>query len=296
MKQDFTPFAIALLVMCCASWGFQQVVIKAALVEMPAAMQASVRSAIGFVILVAYGVFRRHDLSLADGTFWPGMLTGVLFAVEFAAIFVALTLTDAARVIMLIFIAPFVVALGGRFLPDPEPLTPARWAGIAVAFLGLAVLLEPWKGSGRASFGGDMLALAGGILWGLTTLVIKATRLKTADPLKVLVLQLGPSALLLVLISLALGEVWRVPERPVTYAAMLYSAVWVVAVTYLIWFWMLRTYPAAKLSALTFLTPMFGVIFGWLALGEPLTANLGLAVAMVVAGILLVAWPRAAAR
>jgi drug/metabolite transporter (DMT)-like permease len=296
MRQDFTPLAMALLVMCCASWGFQQVAVKVALVEMPAAMQASLRSAIAFAILLAYALAARRDLSPGDGTLGPGLLAGALFAVEFAAIFVALTLTDAARVVMLIFVAPFVVALGGRFLPDPEALTARRWAGIAVAFLGLAVLLEPWNAARRANLAGDLLALAGGILWGLTTLVIKATKLRSAEPVKVLLLQLGPSALLLVPISLLLGETWRVPERPITWLALAYSAVWVVALTYLIWFWMLRTYPAAKLSALTFLTPVFGVVFGWLALGERLTPNLGLSVIMVVAGILLVTWPSAARR
>jgi drug/metabolite transporter (DMT)-like permease len=291
MRRDFTPAALALLVLCSASWGFQQVAVKVALAEVPAAFQAALRSwiAAGVVLLWAAGTGR--DLSLRDGTLRPGLLAGVLFAVEFAALFAALSLTDAARVVMLLFSAPFVVALGGRFLPTPEPLPLDRMAGIVVAFIGIGVLLEPWKGLARATLAGDLLALSAGVLWGLTTLLIKATALRTAEPAKVLLLQLVASAVLLLPISLLLGETWRCPVRPVTFASLAYTGIWVVAFTYLVWFWMLRTYPAAKLSALTFLTPVFGVLFGWLVLGEPLTPSFAVSALLVVGGIFLVTRP-----
>jgi drug/metabolite transporter (DMT)-like permease len=291
MRRDFTPLALALLILCCASWGFQQVAVKLILPEVPAAFQAALRSWIGLAVVLAYALIAGRDLSLRDGTLGPGLLAGAMFAVEFAALFAALGLTDAARVVMLLFSAPFVVAIGGRFLPQPEPLALDRLAGIAIAFVGLAVLLEPWKGAARATLAGDLLALSAGILWGLTTLLVKATALRTAEPAKVLLLQLAASAVLLLPISLAMGESWRLPASSGAWLSLAYTGVWVVAFTYLVWFWMLRTYPAAKLSALTFLTPVFGILFGWLVLDEALTANFALAAVLVIGGIVLVTRP-----
>jgi drug/metabolite transporter (DMT)-like permease len=60
---------------------------------------------------------------------------------------------------------------------------------------------------------------------------------------------------------------------------------------FLLWFWMVRTYRAGELSALTFLTPIFGVLAGWLLLGEMLSPGFIFAVACVAAGIAMVNWP-----
>jgi drug/metabolite transporter (DMT)-like permease len=58
--------------------------------------------------------------------------------------------------------------------------------------------------------------------------------------------------------------------------------------SYLAWMWMLRHYPATQLSSFTFLTPVFGLLFGVLVLHEPLTTRLMLALVAVAVGIVLV--------
>ena len=58
--------------------------------------------------------------------------------------------------------------------------------------------------------------------------------------------------------------------------------------SYLAWMWLLRHYPATKLSSFTFLTPVFALVFGVALLGEPLTVQLVLALAGVAVGIVLV--------
>ena len=65
-----------------------------------------------------------------------------------------------------------------------------------------------------------------------------------------------------------------------------------VGVSYTLWFWALTRYAAAQLSAFTFVTPLVGVFAGWLVFGETITSGFALAIALVVAGLALVNWPR----
>jgi drug/metabolite transporter (DMT)-like permease len=92
-------------------------------------------------------------------------------------------------------------------------------------------------------------------------------------------------------LAYALGE--PLPWRPsaAAVAALLYQAVFVVGITYLAWFWLLRQYRAPELSALTFISPVVGVLEGWALLGETPTPAFLLALAGVAAGIVLLSWP-----
>jgi drug/metabolite transporter (DMT)-like permease len=282
--------AVAAMVLLCASWGFQQVCIKLALPEVPPIAQAAIRSLGAGMLVAAWARARGLDMRLGDGTFRPGIIVGLIFAAEFVLLFLALARTDAGRVVMLLYAAPFVVAIGARFLPVPEPLSLDRWLGIVVAFAGVAILLNPAAGVGP-SLAGDLMALAAGILWGLTTLIIKGTPLRTAEPAKVLLYQLAVSAPAMIATSFLAGEIWRVPTGAVAWASMIYQVVWVTTVTFLIWFALIARYPPARLSVLSFLSPVFGVMFGYVVLGEPLTGPLILSLVLVAAGIVLVNRP-----
>lgn len=284
--------AIVAMIVLCASWGFQQVSVKLALPELPPVAQAAIRSIGASVLVGLWAGARRRDLRVSDGTLLAGIVTGMVFALEFVMLFMALARTDAARVVMLLYVAPFVVAVGARFLPTPETLTLDRWVGIGVAFFGLGLLLRPEASLARDTLPGDLMALGAGVLWGATTLIIKGTTLRSAEPAKVLLYQLAVSALVLVPASFAAGEIWRAPENPLTWAAIVYQVVWVTTVTYLIWFALVARYPPARLSVLSFLAPVFGVVFGHLVLGEPLTGSLVLSLVLVTLGIVLVNRPR----
>jgi drug/metabolite transporter (DMT)-like permease len=77
---------------------------------------------------------------------------------------------------------------------------------------------------------------------------------------------------------------------------VIYQTIWVAGVTFLAWFSLVQRYSASRLSAFTFLTPLFGVVGGHLVLGEPLSIGFGIAVLFVAGGLVLVNRPRPAAR
>lgn len=289
--------AFALMVMLCASWGFQQVTIKWALPEVGPMLQGTVRSGGAAAAILAASLWRRGDLRIDDGTLGPGLLAGLLFGVEFLLLYLSLLYTDAARVILFLYTAPFVVALGSHLVLRAEHLSPDRWLGIAVAFAGLALALAPWQRSGldRPTLTGDLMAVTAGILWGATTLVIKGSALRRADPVKVLLYQLVVSIAILGGGAAVAGEGLAWPLTAVSWFSLVYQTVWVGTVTFPIWFALIARYPPARLSVLTFMTPLMGAVFGHFLLGERLTWTTAVAVGLVMVGIVLVNRPAAKA-
>jgi drug/metabolite transporter (DMT)-like permease len=285
--------AVAIMLALCLSWGLNQIAVKLALPDIPPLTQAAIRS-IGAVLIVGtWARIRGVSLTARDSTLIPGIAAGLLFGVEFVLIFRALVWTTASRASLFLYTAPFFVALGARFLLPGERLAMTQWLGLALSFAGLMVAFGvPGAAADPYALIGDVMIVAAGACWGATTLVIKGSRLATAPAEKVLVYQLLVSTPILALGALALGE--RIDHAPgaVALAWLAYQTFWVVSLTFAIWFAMVQRYAASRLSAFTFLTPIFGVAAGHFVLGEPITPAFALAAALVVAGLFLVNRPR----
>jgi drug/metabolite transporter (DMT)-like permease len=288
-RHHLDTLAIALLLACCLFWGFQQILIKTTS-EVPPLWQASLRFAGATVMLWVWCAARRIKLFSSDGTLGAGVLAGLLFAGEFTCIYLGLRSTTASRLTVFLYSAPFVVAvLLPRFVPT-ERLRPIQWGGLVIAFIAVAVAFsEGFSGGTTASqLHGDALALAAGALWGLTTLVIRASKLMAVSPEKTLFYQVAVTALVAPLLSLALGERWTLSYSTYAWGSLaLQTAVGAFA-SYLTWMWLLRHYPATQMSSFTFLTPVFALVFGVMLLDEPLTVRLMLALCGVALGIVLV--------
>lgn len=283
--------AIVLVVVCCALWGLNQVATKLALAEIPPLMQAAMRSAGAALLVAAWARWRGIRLFEHDGTARAGLAMGLLFALEFGCIFIGLQHTAASRMVVFIYLAPFVVALGMPFVARDERLRPAQLAGLAAAFGGVVWafaegLHAPTAGSRQ--WLGDALGVAAAVIWGLTTLTLRGSRLASAAPEKTLLWQLVVSAVALAAASWAGGETLAAAPGAASLGPLAFQIVVVTFASYLVWFWLLRHYPATRLSAFMLLTPVFGLLAGVLLLGEPATARLLVALAAVCAGIALV--------
>ena len=65
----------------------------------------------------------------------------------------------------------------------------------------------------------------------------------------------------------------------------------IVSAGFLLWLWLLSIYPAASVAAFSFLSPVFGVLLGWLLLGERIGPGIAAALTLVVAGLILINRP-----
>ncbi len=290
-KLHLDSLAITLLVLCCAFWGFQQILIKFAVAEIPPLWQATLRFWGATVLLWLWCRARGVPLFDRDGTLAAGLLAGLLFAGEFASIYLGLTLTSASRLTVFLYTSPFVVALLLPRVVPGETLRRVQWIGLVMAFVAVAVAFSEGFIHGSPVAGqwrGDAFGLAAGILWGLTTLTIRATVLAEASAEKTLFYQIAVTAAVAPFLSIGLGESWGFAYSALAWGSLaLQTAVGAFA-SYLAWMWMLRHYPATQMSTFTFLTPVFALVFGVMLLDEPLTLQLVLALVGVVAGIVLV--------
>lgn len=291
--------AVILMLGFCLSLGINQVMVKIALLEIPPLVQAALRSAGGTIALGLLALMIERGLFRRDGTLWSGIFCGLLFAIEFIILYLGLQWTSASHAVLFLYTAPFFVAFGLLVYVPEERFNLMQWSGLILAFIGVAAALGTSWGAKAASGDnvllGDLCCLAAGALWAATTLVVKATPLRHAPALKVLLYQLGVSAVVIAAGAFALGEPWPARVSSAGIVSMVYQTFWVVCLSFLTWFWLLRRYRAGELSAFTFLTPVIGVFAGALWLSESLSPAFLLALGLVAAGIVLVNWqPRAA--
>ena len=290
-KAHLDALALTLIIGCCAIWGLNQVATKIALAEIPPLGQAAARSLGAALLLAAWSRWRGIALWRRDGTAPAGLVAGALFAAEFGCIFVGLQYTSASRMVVFIYLSPFVVALGMPFIAKSERLRPAQLAGLVGAFGGVVwAFAEGFANpqAGPLQWLGDALGIAAALLWGLTTLVLRATKLSTAPPEQSLMWQLLVSGVVLAAAAPLAGEAWPAVLSARSLLPMAFQIVVVTFASYLVWFWLLRHYPATRIASFTLLTPVSGLIAGALVLGEPVTLRLMIALATVVAGIALV--------
>src|ERR1051325_6797367 len=109
--------SMSLTVLLCLTWGFNQPIIKLAILEgVPPLMQCAIRSALGMLIVLGIMRWRGLPVLKRDGTLTAGVVAGILFGLEFLLIYRGLIYTAASRATLFIYLAPFFVVLGSRWL------------------------------------------------------------------------------------------------------------------------------------------------------------------------------------
>ena len=285
---------IAVALVTCVGLGVQQVAVKLALADFPGLTQATLRSA-GAILPVGIWLWMSNRQAFTrDGTFWPGIVAGLLFGAEFIALYIGLEWTASSRAATFLYTHPFWTALGLVIVLPQERLSRLQWIGLGLSFIGVAIALGVSPAATSQMLWGDLLAMAAGLLWALTTLVIKGTCLKSVPPTKVLLYQLLVSAPMLGLAALIRGEIWPAHPSAIAMGALAYQTIISVVICFSLWFWLLRRYRAGEVTAFSFITPVFGVVAGAVILHEPIAAGFAAAVALVATGILLVNWPQRA--
>jgi drug/metabolite transporter (DMT)-like permease len=292
-RKSIDVTAVGIMVAVCLIWAFQQIGLKSTAVFAAPVLQIGLRSGIAAMLVFALVCARRQRLEFWGRTAGLGILAGLLFAVEFFLVGEALKHTSASHVVVFLYTAPIFAALGLHGKLPSERLSAVQWGGIAVATAGIAFAFLAPQGSGQgpadlgAMLWGDGLALLAGAAWGLTTVLIRTTRLSAAPATHVLFYQLATAFLALTGAAVLAGEAGIVPSGPLL-LNIAFQAVVVSFLSFLTWFWLLTQYRASQLGVFSFMTPVFGVLLGVLLLGEPLTPEFAIGTAGVVAGIVIV--------
>ncbi len=281
------------MLLMCVFLALGQVAMKVANAGISPILQASLRSFAAAALLGTFAAIRGVPLFKRDGTGQAALLAAAFFALEFAFLYPGLERTTVAHAVVLLYTSPFVVAVGAHFLIPGDRLTIAKIAGLILAFAGVAVVMlgrEPVQGAGISlpTLAGDLLCLAGAFAWGFLTLTIRATRLAQVSPERVTFGLLALSGPMLLVLSLALGEPGITNLTRTVLHAFAFTVVFVGFVVFTTTNWLLTRYPASKVMAFMLLTPVLGVLAGHVILGEALSPNLIVGLALVLAGLALV--------
>jgi drug/metabolite transporter (DMT)-like permease len=283
--------AVAALTIVTLLWGFNYLAIKYSNQGVSPIFASTLRSIIASICGLFYCFRQGEKLFHTDVMLFHGVVVGLLFGAEFACIYLGLLYTDAARSVLFVYLSPFVVAVGAHFFLRGDRLTLPKMAGLVLAFAGIFVVFRGRPKTAKATmFLGDILQITAAVLWGATTLYIKKFMAKRVEPIHTFLYQLFFSIPILLIVSLLLEPRWIYKMDPYIIASLLYQSIIIAFITYLVWFKLIHKYPVSRLSAFTFFTPLFGVLFGILLLREELTVSLMMGLPMVSMGIFLVNW------
>ena len=280
--------AMALIVFLCFTWGFNQVAVKLALPEVAPLLQCTIRTALATLIVLLWMGMRGLPIFAKDGSLVPGVVAGLLFGAEFLFIYRGLLYTMASRAVLFIYMAPFFVVIGARLFLPGDRFGVTQWAGLVLSFIGIVIAFGvPAPSSDPHQLFGDIMMLGAAITWAATTLVIKGSALTKVSPEKTLLYQTVICVPMTGLGALVFAEPWPSSLSAVAIGSLTYQTL-VVGLTYISWFALIAAFSASRLSAFTFLTPLFGVAAGHIVLGEPLTPAFLVAVTLVALGLVLV--------
>lgn len=289
-KDRIDALGATLLVSFSFLMGLNQVLIKLVNAGFSPAFQAGLRSLCALVPVLLFALVTRKRLSLTDGSFWPGVLCGTFFSIEFLLLFNALEYTSVNRASVLFYTMPVWVAVAAHFLIPGERLTPRRALGLVLAVGGVALaMLDKAPRPGPDALTGDLMCLLGAVFWAGIAITVRTTRLSRSEPEMQLVYQLAVSGPVMVVASLFFGDMIR-EVTPGILGIFAFQVVVVVSIGFLTWFWVLRIYPASDMTSFSFLAPLFGIVSAWAVLGEAISPAVWGALALVGAGIALVSW------
>jgi drug/metabolite transporter (DMT)-like permease len=266
-------------------WGLNYSAIKLSNTGLSPVFTSFLRSMIASSCGIVYCIIIKQRLFHSGILLFHGVMVGLLFGLEFVCIYFGLLYTDSARSVIFVYLAPFIVAAGAHVFLK-ERLNVIKTVGLALAFLGIYFVFRGKPSTyGRLMLFGDLLTIVAAFLWGATTLYIKKFLAEKVHPINTFLYQLVFSIPIMLICALVLEDTWVKNIDGYIIASLFYQSVIIAFLSYFVWFRLIYQYPVAKLSAFTFLTPVFGVFFGNLFYKEELTKGLILGLILVCIGI-----------
>jgi drug/metabolite transporter (DMT)-like permease len=278
--------AIALAVLAMAVLGGSYTAGKFALQDLPMFGMLAVRMTLATLALGAYAAVAGLAVRPRVSSLGYLATQAGLFVMTQTLLFIALQKIDAGRAAILFNMQPLFTLLVLPALLPSERLTPRRWLGTAAAFCGVALVLAE-RGTQGGSLLADLLVLVAALGW-TASIVMNKRMPPDVTPVSVILWTSAGSIPVYALLSVLFesGATWTLTGSAL--ASVLYLGVAAGGLGFVLMVWLIRTYSASRVNVFVFLSPVFGVLFGWAALGETMTAMQALGALAVAAGILVV--------
>lgn len=278
---------IALSLLLAFLWGGNSLSIKIGLQDFPPMALAFLRFVIGLVIIGGWSLYREVSLQLRRGELSRLLLLTTVFILQIVCLNTGTLFTSASRSTIFINVYPFFTAIFAHLWIPGERLSLTKTLGIVVAFSGVFLTVAPDLGEGESTLLGDIVVLISGCFLGLRVVVTKLL-IQSIHPYRLLVWLLTLSLPFYSLTSFLFERGEPMQLTLASAGALLYQGGVIAGFCFLAWTSVLERYSASKLVVLFFATPLSGVVFSHLLLGDELTLSLLGGAILVAGGIYLV--------
>jgi drug/metabolite transporter (DMT)-like permease len=285
---DFTGAALALLL--SALWGANPVAIKLGLADAPPLRLALMRFVLSTIVILAYAMLtRRYDvLVIRAGEAKPIWSLGLLFVIQIALMNYGLERTTAAHGVIVLNSYAVHTVVFAHFMIPGDRLTPAKLAGVLIAYGGVIILFARSFSVSSSTLVGDLIVALSALLLG-ERIVYIAKAVQRLDPVRLMLYQSIIGSVGFFLIGLATEA-----DRPTRWTSgLILSIVFQGAIiggfNFLLNAKLLQIYRPSALATVALTTPIWGVLVAAAIGREGLTPDLLLSALLVVAGIALTA-------
>ena len=274
---------LAAIVVLVLILGYNLVVIKVALQYSDAFSFAAMRTFFGALSLLTLLLILRRPLK--PKAIGLTLIVGLLQTSGFIGLLTwALVNGGVGKTSALTYLMPFWLILLCWVLLG-ERLRGVQWLALALAFVGLMLVLAPWRLQGVFS---SLLAVGGGFCWAASGIFLKILHQRhRVDLLSLTAWQMLFGSIPLVAIAFMTSENSPVWSAPLTYT-LIYNALPANALAWFLWIYALRVLPSPSAGLGTLAIPVLGTIAAWIQLGEsPLPAE-ALGMVLIVSGLALI--------
>ena len=280
--------AASFLIIFSILLGLNQVMVKLVNEGMHPVFQVALRSTFAIFPILIYCYILKKKIIINNGSLIPGIIAGILFAIEFIFLFTALDYSTVTRVSLIFYTMPVWLTLAAHFLIENDKLNLNKILGLIIALVGLFLAVyEPTTGYDTSQFYGDAYSLLASLCWAIIAIMLKTTRLSNATPETQLLYQLVVSGFILLPLSMQLNDYVRNINLDLI-LIFSFQVIVIMCMGFIGWLWIMSRYSASSTSSFAFLTPIFGVLFGWLIMDDPINEQIYLSLFFTCLGIYLI--------
>ena len=266
-------------------WGGHPTALKVALPYAPPIRQGWMRFVISAIVILFWARYKKVSLIPTKAEIKPLVQLGILFSVQLLFLNIGISKTSVSSSVILNSTYPIWVITLGHFFIKGDNFTFIKFSGVMIAYLG--IIITYFDSFGNSSFLlGNSFCLASGFLLGVRTIFL-AKGSESIAPLKLLMAQAFFGSLIFILLSVIFeGDPYKFSL--ILLISILYQGAVVAGFNFIANIWLLKNYKPSQVTVIHLSQPIFGILIGYVVLGEKIGLLVLLGAAFVILGSVLV--------
>ena len=266
-------------------WGGHPTALKVALPYAPPIRQGWMRFVVSAVVILFWARYKKISLIPTKAEIKPLVQLGILFSVQLLFLNIGISKTSVSSSVILNSTYPIWVITLGHFFIKGDNFTFLKFLGVMIAYLG--IIITYFDSFGNSSFLlGNSFCLASGFLLGVRTIFL-AKGSESIAPLKLLMAQAFFGSIIFILLSIIFeGDPYKFSL--ILLISILYQGAIVAGFNFIANIWLLKNYKPSQVTVIHLSQPIFGILIGYVVLGENIGLLVLLGAAFVILGSILV--------